>query len=88
VRKLAEFPRLVLGAAQAREPHRVPFYLYDLAAAFHGQYNRGKDLPDLRFVRADEPALTRARLALVSAVAGVIASGLAIVGVSAPDEMR
>ncbi|WP_062016771.1 arginine--tRNA ligase [Aureimonas sp. AU4] len=88
VRKLAEFPRLVQAAAAAREPHRVPFYLYDLAQSFHAQYNRGKDQPGLRFVRADDHDLTLARLALVRAVGNVVASGLALTGVSAPDEMR
>ncbi|KAA0970696.1 arginine--tRNA ligase [Aureimonas fodinaquatilis] len=88
IRKLAEFPRLVKSSAQTREPHRVAFYLYDLAQLFHGQYNRGKDNPDLRFVRADAPILTSARLGLVQAVAFVLAGGLALLGVSAPDEMR
>lgn len=88
IRKLAEYPRVVKGAAEAKEPHRVAFYLYDLASAFHGQYNRGKDDPSLRFVKVDEPILTAARLALVEAVAAVVASGLGLVGVAAPDEMR
>jgi len=88
IRKLAEFPRLVQAAAGAREPHRVPFYLYDLAQGFHAQYNRGKDQPELRFVRAEDRDLTLARLALVRAVGGVIASGLALTGAAAPDEMR
>ncbi|MBB3951225.1 arginine--tRNA ligase [Aureimonas jatrophae] len=88
VRKLAEFPRLVQAAAASREPHRLPFYLYDLAQAFHAQYNRGKDQTDLRFVRAEARDLTLARLALVRAVGTVVASGLGLTGVSAPDEMR
>ncbi|MEF2073567.1 arginine--tRNA ligase [Consotaella aegiceratis] len=88
IRKLAEFPRLILSAAQSKEPHRLPFYLYDLASAFHAQYNRGKDLPELRFVKVDDPELTQARLALVLCVACVIASGLRLVGADAPEEMR
>ncbi|MFD2235895.1 arginine--tRNA ligase [Aureimonas populi] len=88
IRKLAEYPRLVQGAAAAKEPHRLAFYLYDVASAFHSQYNRGKDEPSLRFVKVDEPIMTSARLALVRAVALVVASGLELVGVEAPDEMR
>ncbi|ALN73432.1 arginine--tRNA ligase [Aureimonas sp. AU20] len=88
VRKLAEYPRLIQSAAQAKEPHRLAFYLYDLASAFHGQYNRGKDQPELRFVKPNDVTMTAARLGLVQAVAFVIASGLGLVGVSAPDEMR
>jgi len=88
IRKLAEFPRLIQQAAESKEPHRLAFYLYDVAQAFHSQYNRGKDQPDLRFVRPDEPTLTSARLGLVQAVAFVIGRGLALVGVSAPEEMR
>jgi arginyl-tRNA synthetase len=88
VRKLAEFPRLVQAAAENREPHRVAFFLYDLAQAFHAQYNRGRDLPDLRFVNPVQAEMTLARLALVEAVASVIASGLALMGVDAPEEMR
>ncbi|MCQ8781753.1 arginine--tRNA ligase [Mangrovibrevibacter kandeliae] len=88
IRKLAEFPRLIQSAAEAKEPHRLAFYLYDLASAFHGQYNRGKDLPDLRFVNADDRIITQARLGLVEAVAQVVASGLALIGAHAPDEMR
>lgn len=88
IRKLAEYPRVVKGAAEAKEPHRIAFYLYDVASAFHAQYNRGKDQPSLRFVKVDEPILTGARLALVEAVAAVVASGLSLVGASAPSEMR
>ncbi len=84
----AEFPRIVEAAAEAHEPHRVAFYLHDLASDFHAHWNRGKDNPDLRFVNRDDPQSTQARLALVRAVMIVLASGLAILGVSAPDEMR
>ncbi|KTR08391.1 arginyl-tRNA synthetase [Aureimonas ureilytica] len=88
VRKLSEYPRLIQSAAQAKEPHRLAFYLYDVASAFHGQYNRGKDQPELRFVKPNDVTMTAARLGLVQAVAFVIASGLSLVGVSAPEEMR
>ncbi|GGD87098.1 arginine--tRNA ligase [Aureimonas endophytica] len=88
IRKLAEYPRLVLAAAEAKEPHRVAFYLYDLAQLFHAQYNRGRDVPGLRFVNPDEPRLTLARLGLVRGVASVVASGLKLIGADAPDEMR
>ncbi len=76
------------AASQAKEPHRLAFYLYDLASAFHGQYNRGKDHPELRFVKANDAKTTLARLGLVQAVAFVIASGLGLIGVHAPEEMR
>ena len=88
VRKLAEWPRLVEAAAAALEPHRVAFYLFDLASALHAQWNRGTENPDLRFVKVKEPELTRARLGLVQAVLDVLSSGLAIVGADAPEEMR
>ena len=88
VKLAAQYPRLVESAAQAREPHRIAFYLYDLASSFHAQYNRGKDLPELRFVNADKANITLARLALVKAVALVLATGLGLIGVDAPEEMR
>ena len=88
MRLIAQFPRLVEQAALTREPHRVVFYLYDLASAFHGLWNKGKDLPDLRFINNDDRKGTLARLALVKAVMGVIANGLGLLGVSAPQEMR
>jgi arginyl-tRNA synthetase len=88
IRKLAEYPRLVQAASLAKEPHRLAFYLYDLASAFHGQYNRGKDHPELRFVKANDATTSLARLGLVQAVAFVIASGLKLIGVHAPEEMR
>ena len=86
--KLLEWPRLVEAAAEAHEPHRIAFYLHDLAAALHGQWNRGKELPDLRFINRDDRELTLARLALVQAVAQVLAVGLSLLGVTAPEEMR
>ncbi|GAB4071839.1 arginine--tRNA ligase [Ancylobacter sonchi] len=85
---IAAWPRLVEQAASAREPHRVAFYLYDLASGLHAQWNRGKDAPHLRFIIEDDRKSTYARLALVHAVALIIASGLAILGVDAPEEMR
>jgi arginyl-tRNA synthetase len=88
IRRLAEFPRVVEQAADSHEPHRIAFYLYDLASDFHGHWNRGKEQPQLRFVNPDEPESTRARLALVQAVSIVLQSGLDILGVNAPDEMR
>ncbi|ODN68994.1 Arginine--tRNA ligase [Methylobrevis pamukkalensis] len=88
IRRLAEFPRIVESAAEAHEPHRIAFYLSELAADFHGHWNRGKDRSELRFINLNEPQLTKARLAFVGAIAYVLAAGLAILGVSAPDEMR
>ncbi|MBB6224161.1 arginine--tRNA ligase [Rhizobium leguminosarum] len=88
VAKLAEFPRIVEAAAQSQEPHRLAFYLYDLASSFHAHWNKGKDQPELRFVNDKNRESTIARLGLVYAVASVLKSGLAITGTAAPDEMR
>jgi arginyl-tRNA synthetase len=88
VRRLAEWPRQVVLAAQSHEPHRIAFFLYDLASEFHGLQHAGKLEPALRFVQPDAPALSRARLALVRATQVVIASGLAILGVAPINEMR
>ena len=88
VRKLAEYPRLIESAALAMEPHRLAFYLYDLASAFHAQWNRGNDNPDLRFVKVNDRQSTYARLGLVQAVADVLTSGLSLIGAEAPTEMR
>jgi arginyl-tRNA synthetase len=88
IRRLAQWPRTVEAAAQAREPHRIAFFLYDLAADFHMLWNRGKDDSTLRFLQADRPADTLARLALVAAAAAVIRSGLAVMGVAPVEEMR
>ena len=87
VRVLAAWPRTVTAAAIAHEPHRVAFYVHELAAAFHGFWAKGKDDPSLRFVNAEDPKLTLARLALVDAVRQVIVNGLGILGVSAPEEL-
>jgi arginyl-tRNA synthetase len=88
LRRLALYPRLIEGAAAAHEPHRIAFYLYELASEFHAQWNRGDDLPYLRFIIQNDPQMTMARLALVQAVVIVLASGLALLGVEAPEEMR
>lgn len=87
IRKMAEYPRLVEMAALAHEPHRLAFYLYELAADFHAHWNKGNDNAALRFIQPQDKAATKARLALVRAVAGVLASGLSLMGVSAPREM-
>ncbi|MEM1318161.1 MAG: DALR anticodon-binding domain-containing protein, partial [Pseudomonadota bacterium] len=88
MRKLAEYPRVIDAAARSQEPHRLAFYLYDLAALLHGQWNKGRDEPALRFIHQENAELTRARLGLVTAVSDIIASGLAIIGAHAPQEMR
>ena len=88
MRRLALYPRLVEAAASAHEPHRIAFYLYELASDFHAQWNRGKDASYLRFIIQNDPQMTLARLALVQGVVTVLASGLAILGVEAPEEMR
>ncbi|MBI5129757.1 MAG: arginine--tRNA ligase [Rhodopseudomonas palustris] len=88
LRRLALFPRIVEAAALAHEPHRVAFYLYDLASEFHALWTRGRDLPHLRFIINNDAEITKARLAMVQGVVSVLASGLAILGVTAPDEMR
>jgi arginyl-tRNA synthetase len=86
-RKIAEWPRQVAQAAEAGEPHRVAFYLYDLASVFHGLYNLGRDEPALRVVQEGDAAGNAARLALSAAVAVVISAGLGILGVAPVDEM-
>ena len=88
MRRLALYPRMVEAAALAHEPHRVAFYLYELASEFHAHWTRGKDLPNLRFIIQDDPETTKARLALVQGIVTVLASGLALLGVAAPEEMR
>jgi arginyl-tRNA synthetase len=86
--KLAEYPRMVESAAIAQEPHKIAFYLYDLASEFHGHWNKGKDFPELRFVNDKNRELSFARLGLVRAVAAVLRSGLTLTGTEAPEEMR
>jgi arginyl-tRNA synthetase len=87
IRELARWPRLVESAVEAHEPHRIAFYLQEVAAQFHILWNKGRDEATLRFILASDPALTRARLALVRGVAIVIASGLAVIGVEPVEEM-
>jgi arginyl-tRNA synthetase len=88
MRRVALYPRLVEAAAMSHEPHRIAFYLYELASDFHALWTKGKDAPHLRFIIQNDPELTLARLALVQGVVTVLASGLAVLGVGAPDEMR
>jgi arginyl-tRNA synthetase len=88
IRMIAQWPRQVEAAAVAHEPHRIAFYLYDLAAAFHAHWNRGREEPGLRFVVEGDPDLTRARLALVQGIGFVIGSGLKVFGVTPVEEMR
>ena len=88
IKLIAQYPRTIESAAQNDEPHRIAFYLHELASCLHGHWTRGKDRPQLRFLNEERRNLTVARLALVTALAGVVASGLTILGVSAPEEMR
>jgi arginyl-tRNA synthetase len=88
VRAMADWPRTLEAAARNREPHRVAFYLYDLASAFHAHWNKGKELPQLRFIRPDDSETSRARLGLVTALQNVLRCGLQVLGVEAPDEMH
>jgi arginyl-tRNA synthetase len=87
VREAAQFPRVVEAAAAAREPHRIAFYLFDMAAAFHSFWNAGNDDPKLRIIQADDAELTAARLFLAAQIGQVIRNGLAILGVQAVEEM-
>ncbi|HET9175150.1 MAG TPA: arginine--tRNA ligase, partial [Pseudolabrys sp.] len=88
LRRIALFPRVVEAAAAAHEPHRIAFYLYELASEFHAHWTKGNDLPNLRFIIQNDRQTTAARLALVEGIVTILASGLALLGVSAPDEMR
>jgi arginyl-tRNA synthetase len=88
LRKLAVYPRTVEAAAAAHEPHRIAFYLYDLASEFHALWTRGRDLPYLRFIINNDADMTKARLAMVQGVVTILASGLGVLGVGAPNEMR
>jgi arginyl-tRNA synthetase len=88
IKLLAQYPRLIEAAAAAHEPHRIAFHLYEIASTFHAQWNRGKDQPQLRFVNEESREMSLARLALVTAVTSVLRSGLALLGVNAPEEMR
>lgn len=88
IRMVANWPRVVDFASRAMEPHRIAFFLYELASAFHSHWNKGNDMPELRFIKHDNAQLTLARLGLVQAVLNVLTAGLAIVGAEAPTEMR
>jgi arginyl-tRNA synthetase len=88
IAKLGEYPRMIEAAASGQEPHRVAFYLYELASLLHAHWNKGRDEPGLRFVNDKNRQSTIARLGLVYAVASVLKSGLAITGTDAPEEMR
>jgi len=88
VKRISEWPRVVEAAAAAHEPHRISFYLHEIASQFHAQWNRGTEMPHLRFIIADDPSLTVSRLTLVYGTVLVLACGLAILGVGAPEEMR
>jgi len=87
VKLAAQYPRIVESAALAHEPHRVAFYLHELAAALHAQWNKGNDDPSRRFLLAQNPSVTRARLELASAIGQIVRNGLAIMGVQAAEEM-
>jgi arginyl-tRNA synthetase len=88
LRRIALYPRTIEAAAVAHEPHRIAFYLYELASEFHALWTRGKDLPHLRFIIQNDRETTAARLALVEGIVTILASGLALLGVRAPEEMR
>jgi len=88
VKRAAQYPRTIEGAALSHEPHRIAFYLYDLASDFHSLWNRGNDDPDRRFLVENNPQLSRARLELALGIAQIIRSGLDLMGVTATEEMR
>jgi arginyl-tRNA synthetase len=88
MRKVAQFPRVVEAAALTHEPHRIAFFLYELASEFHTQWTRGFNSPHLRFIMQNDPSMTLARVALVAGVVNVLAVGLGLLGVEAPEEMR
>jgi arginyl-tRNA synthetase len=88
IAKLAEYPRVIESAALGHEPHKVVFYLYDLASMLHSHWNLGKERPELRFINHESAELTAARLGLVYAIASILRSGLSITGTEAPLEMR
>ncbi|WP_406604263.1 arginine--tRNA ligase [Bartonella gliris] len=88
IRKLCEYPRIIEQAVIHKEPHRLAFYLYDLASNFHAHWNKGSDNPNLRFIQPDDKELSFARLGLIQALINILSSGLAIVGIEAATEMR
>jgi arginyl-tRNA synthetase len=87
VKLAAQFPRIVESAAMAHEPHRIAFYLGDLAAAFHAQWNKGNDDPEKRFLLGHRPDLTRARMELAAGIGQIVRNGLSLMGVEAAEEM-
>ena len=87
VKLAAQFPRLVEAAAAAREPHRIAFYLFELAGALHGYWNLGNDRPEKRFIVAQDAELSSARLYLATQIGQLIHNGLALLGVEAVEEM-
>jgi arginyl-tRNA synthetase len=87
IRQIATYPRVLEAAATHHEPHRITFYLFDLAASFHGLWNQGKERAELRFLQADQPRLGQARLAMIAAVQLVLAGGLQLIGVQPLEEM-
>jgi arginyl-tRNA synthetase len=87
IRRMAEFPKMLEAAALAHEPHRISFYLYDLASDFHSLWNKGKELPQLRFIVQNDTLITETRLAFLSAIRYVLANGLRILGVTPVEEM-
>jgi arginyl-tRNA synthetase len=88
IKKMAEFPRMIEQAATADEPHRVAFYVHELASDLHSHWNRGKEMPELRFINPKSANLTLARMGLLQAMSNILASGLSIIGANAPEEMR
>jgi arginyl-tRNA synthetase len=88
IRQIALYPRAVEAASVAHEPHRIAFYLFDLASEFHALWTQGNASPHLRFIIHNDRQMTLARLALVQGVVTVLASGLTLLGVGAPEEMR
>jgi arginyl-tRNA synthetase len=88
MRQIALYPRIIAAAVAAHEPHRIAFYLFDLASEFHALWTLGNASPHLRFIIQNDRQLTEARLVLLQGVAAVLESGLALLGVEAPNEMR
>lgn len=88
IRKLSEYPRIIEQAIVHKEPHRLAFYLYDLASCFHTHWNKGSESLNLRFIQPHDKELSFARLGLIQAVINILSSGLSIIGVEAPIEMR
>jgi arginyl-tRNA synthetase len=87
IRRIAEFPRAIEAAALAHEPHRISFYLYEMASEFHSLWNKGKELPQLRFILEDQDSLTLTRLAFLKAIRYCLSNGLRVLGVRPVEEM-